>query len=160
MTRRRIAVTLMSSVLVGIFVDAPAAAAARSTATRASSHRRLGRRNPTAHRFRVGLSYRHRLPAVLATPGVTAVLITYLINDIRAPPHVSDPALIENGLRDITALAHQRGVAMIATTITAGGGREPADPASLVDLFTGQSTVGRDVNPRTTLAGWPARPRP
>lgn len=69
-----------------------------------------------------GPSYRHRLPAALDVPGTKAVLITDLINDIQAPPHVTDPARIENGLRDIVELAHHHGVVVIATTITPYGG--------------------------------------
>lgn len=74
-----------------------------------------------------GPSFRSRLPAALAVPGVRAILVTDLINDIQAAPHIDDPAVIEAGLRGLVDQARQRGIAVIATTMTPYGGYHYTD---------------------------------
>ncbi|GAA2795438.1 GDSL-type esterase/lipase family protein [Crossiella cryophila] len=63
----------------------------------------------------------HRLDSAIR-PGVRAVLLTDLINDIQQEPHQYDPEIIIAGLREFLRQAHRRGIQVIGTTITPYGG--------------------------------------
>ncbi|MFD8396654.1 GDSL-type esterase/lipase family protein [Streptomyces sp. NPDC059680] len=58
----------------------------------------------------------------LAVPGVGAVVLTDVINDIQQLPHQYDPAAIVAGLRSFVARAHIKGVKVIGATIPPYGG--------------------------------------
>ncbi|WP_213011907.1 GDSL-type esterase/lipase family protein [Paractinoplanes toevensis] len=72
-------------------------------------------------------SYLDREAAVLDIPNVREIVLTDLINDIQALPHQYDPQVIIAGIRRFVAIAHHRGVRVLATTITAYGGYHYTD---------------------------------
>jgi lysophospholipase L1-like esterase len=67
-------------------------------------------------------SYLDREPAALEVPRLTRIVLTDLINDIQALPHQYDPQTIIAGIRRFVTTAHDRGVRVIATTMTPYGG--------------------------------------
>lgn len=72
---------------------------------------------------RFGIDALARLDAdVLAQSGVRTVMVLLGINDIQQTPHQYDPSRIEQGLQQIAARAHAKGLRVIGCTITPYGG--------------------------------------
>ncbi|MCG2800302.1 MAG: GDSL-type esterase/lipase family protein [Cellulomonas sp.] len=64
----------------------------------------------------------------LEVPGVRALVLTDVINDIQAEPHQYDAEQILDGIRTFVATAHQHGVSAIVMTLTPYGGFQRYDP--------------------------------
>ncbi|GAA2469284.1 SGNH/GDSL hydrolase family protein [Streptomyces thermolineatus] len=76
-----------------------------------------------------GVSGLNRLESdALSRTGAATLVVELGINDILKVPHQTDPDAIVGGLREITALAHERGLRVVGATLTPFGGHRGFTP--------------------------------